>query len=354
MSTHSVPVIEVKEVLPHPNADKLEIIPVGGWRCCVQKGAFKPGDLAVYIEPDYMVPVTRPEFAFLKEPSKIDQTYARIRGKKLRGIMSFGLLIPAPVEAFSMDSIKPGDDLMSWYGIARWEPPMVSSSGATQGFTMARTDLPGLDGLLSKFDIESVNNYPFVLQPNEDVIVTEKVHGANARYMWWQGEFYIGSRSHWLRDPSPEERDAGHKDTAWRVAAWKFPAIEQWCAQHEGTVLYGEIYGNIQDLKYGLPNDVAFVAFAARDCVTGQWLDTLPLLSSCDLAGVPRVPVLATGPISIKLLDMILEEDSAIPSAPDGHMREGVIITPAKERHDPEIGRVSLKLISNRYWERKL
>jgi hypothetical protein len=37
--------------------------------------------------------------------------------------------------------------------------------------------------------------------------------------------------------------------------------------------------------------------------------------------------------------------------APQGHMMEGVVIVPERERRDENIGRVALKHISNRYWE---
>lgn len=65
MSTHSVNIIEIKEVRAHENAERLEIVPVDGWQAVVKKGQFKVGDEAVYIQPDYTVPTARPEFAFL-------------------------------------------------------------------------------------------------------------------------------------------------------------------------------------------------------------------------------------------------------------------------------------------------
>ena len=43
----------------------------------------------------------------------------------------------------------------------------------------------------------------------------------------------------------------------------------------------------------------------------------------------------------------LAEGDSLIEGA--GHCREGVVIRPVKERTDLEIGRVQLKMVSNRY-----
>ena len=47
MSTHAVNVIGIDEVRPHPNAERLEIIPVGGWQAVAKKGQFTVGDRAV-------------------------------------------------------------------------------------------------------------------------------------------------------------------------------------------------------------------------------------------------------------------------------------------------------------------
>jgi RNA ligase (TIGR02306 family) len=107
MSTHSVNIVEIAEVLPHANAERLEIIPVGGWQAVVRKGQFAVGDRAVYIEPDYTVPTARPEFAFL---AKEGRDRHRLKAVRLRGALSFGLLIPVPDE---LNGVLPGDDVMA-------------------------------------------------------------------------------------------------------------------------------------------------------------------------------------------------------------------------------------------------
>ena len=93
MSTHSVTVIEIKEVRPHDNAERLEIVPIGGWQAVVKKGQFKLGDRAIYIQPDYTVPTARPEFAFL---AKEGRSRHRLKAIRLRGVLSYGLLISVP------------------------------------------------------------------------------------------------------------------------------------------------------------------------------------------------------------------------------------------------------------------
>lgn len=112
-------------------------------------------------------------------------------------------------------------------------------------------------------------------------------------------------------------------------------------------MLYGEIFGSVQSLKYDCkPGEVKFVAFAAND--HGKWLDTLTLI---DDDSIPTVPFLYRGPWNSVDILPLAEMDSAIEGAPVGHMREGLVIVPEYERIDPTIGRVALKHISNRYWE---
>ena len=55
---------------PIEGADRIELAHVLGWQCVVDKGQFKPMDLAVYFEVDSFLPV-RPEFEFLASYNEI-------------------------------------------------------------------------------------------------------------------------------------------------------------------------------------------------------------------------------------------------------------------------------------------
>lgn len=46
MAEFRCPVVRVV-IVPHPDADRLEVAQVGGWECVVPKGEFCNGDLAV-------------------------------------------------------------------------------------------------------------------------------------------------------------------------------------------------------------------------------------------------------------------------------------------------------------------
>lgn len=327
MSTHSVNIIEIEEVRPHANAERLEIVPIGGWQAVVRKGEFKPGDEAIYIQPDYVVPTTRPEFAFL---AKEGRDTHRLKAVRLRGALSFGLLIPVPEQ---LRGYGRGTNVMEELGIERYAPPVKQFKGGSDGHELPEADWPQV--YAPKFDVESIQNFMDVLAPNEAVIVTEKVHGSNARILWHRDKLFVGSRTRWLKPEAPH---------IWARALT--PEIRAWCEANPDTTLFGEIYGPVQSLKYGL-EEPKFVAFAALKA--DQWMNLLELFASLDLAGVPHAPVLHHGSFHFETIAPLAERDSRL--GPAGHLMEGVVISPVQERLHPEIGRVALKHISARYWE---
>lgn len=328
MSTHSVNVIKIETVLPHENAERLEIVPVGGWQAVVRKGQFQAGDRAIYIQPDYTVPTARQEFAFL---AKDGRDRHRLKAVRLRGVLSFGLLIPVPDDVADASA---GDCVMDRMGIARYEPPAKQFKGYDDGQELPEAEWPNV--YAPKFDVESIQNFLDAFTTGENVVVTEKLHGSNSRYLWHDGKLFIGSRSRWLRPDS--------------VNPWSrslTPEIRQWCENNPDTTLFGEVYGPIQSLKYGL-SEPRFAAFAALK--NDQWVNLPDLFASFDNAGVARVPVLYEGPFDFDEIRQLAEMDSRT-AREDGHMMEGVVITPIVERRDPDFGRVVLKHVSARYWE---
>lgn len=322
MSTHAVNVVRVGEVLPHPNADRLEMVPVGGYTCLVQAGQFKPGDLAVFIEPDYVVPDS-PEFSFVKR--------RRIGAVRLRGMWSEGLLIPAPSGA------APGDNVMDQLGITRYEPTPNSrvQTGGNPEHLMPQTDYIKR---VPKYDLENLKKYTSVFTPGEMVSVTEKLHGTNARYVFHDGSMYVGSRSMWWR---PEA-----DNVYWKALAQN-PWVEKFCMTHPDVVLWGEVYGDVQDMKYGAAQG------EYRFAVFDMWKDGKFLRpSDLDFAaavthGMRLVPPVALMEFDMDKLLTLAEEDSCY-----GGVREGLVIKPLVERTDPTIGRVAAKLVSRRYLSR--
>ena len=319
MSRHTAPVIRINAVETHPNADALAIVPVFGFRCVARLGEWQVGDLAVYIEPDTLVPTDRPEFAFLAG-------HPRIGVKRLRGVYSQGLLVPAPT------GLKEGDDAWEALGLARYEPPLPLSGGDA---------VSGPRGFRPSYDVENWRRFGALLRPGEPVVVTEKVHGANGRWLQRDGRFWAGSRGTWKREKA---------HNPWWQALHGCRPLMALLTAHPELTAYGEIYGNVQELHYGR-QDVALVLFDLWHVENSRFLNWTDFTALCAEFSVPTVPVLYTGPYDAAQAEQLAEGPSQMPGA--NHVREGCVVRPVHERMDPEMGRIQFKIVGNGYLARR-
>jgi RNA ligase (TIGR02306 family) len=321
-SEHTCDVVKIK-LLPHPNADKLSLVMVGDFQCIVRTEDWKDGDLAVYVPPDNIVPETK-EFEFLGG-------HRRIKARKLRGEWSAGLLVPAP------EGAKIGDDCMERLGIIHYEPK-ARGDFSTDGENVKppRSKETSKAGLFTPvYDVLNFRKYSDLFEDGEEVIVTEKLHGANSRFTCADGQIYCGSRRFWKKEDS---------NNLWWKALSQNKILETWLRNHQNYILYGEVLGQVQNLKYGAKNGEIF--FAAFDILKGnKWLD---FDEACEIGYIlPWVPLVYRGPFDKYKILAFAEEDSLWPCAQ--HCREGVVVKPVHERTDHRIGRVQLKVVGNRY-----
>lgn len=326
LSTHRVEVVPVR-LERHPNADQLSIAQIYGFSCVVRTADWLDGKLGAYIPPDSLVDTDRPEFAFLKSG---DKKWARIKARKLRGVVSFGLLVPAP------GGSQVGDDVAAILQVEHYEPalPTLSTGGESES-------PPAALACLSKYDVDALRRYNMVFPEGEQVSISEKIDGANSRFCWFDDRMWSGSRTEWKRqDP---------KNLWWR-ALEATPSVEAFCRQHPGYVLYGETYGDVQKFRYGCRKGE--VRFAAFDVLRPdrQWMNAGEFRTMLEAHGVPLVPLLYTGPYSFERACELAEGPSHLEGA--DHVREGCVVRPAEERWDQAIGRVCLKVVGAGYLER--
>ena len=65
---------KINGVFPIPDADRLELVQVLGWKCVGGKNEFHVGDLVVYFEIDSFLPICD-EFEFLRKNSYKNNEY---------------------------------------------------------------------------------------------------------------------------------------------------------------------------------------------------------------------------------------------------------------------------------------
>ena len=338
--------IHALRIEPHPNADRLELAAIGGFRCVVGKGSFTDGDLAAYIPegavcPDWLI-------AELGLEGKLAGSKRnRVKAVKLRGALSQGLVYPVRDGMVRGRPVSEGDTVTDLLELVKYEPPIPI---AMQG------EVRPVHGATLRYDIENVKKYPDALQEHEPVVITEKLHGT-----WC----CLG----WHPDHGPVVTSKGMSDRGmalilnaanqtnlyvrtWRAFEASFETARARLAG-DGQAFYvlGEVYGRgVQDLHYGEPNP-AFRVFDAYvgEPGRGRYLSPDEIESSLDDL-FPLVPVLYRGPFSAAVM---LEQTDGATALGGKHVREGVVVTPATERESAELGRVILKSVSGDYLTRK-
>lgn len=350
------------KVEPHPNADRLDIVQVDGYTCVSQKGRFKTGDVAVYVPTDAVLPEAVLKASGFWDEEKGKGMLAgskgnRVKPVRLRDVLSEGILLSLDVldrEGVSWSAGQEqlqGIEVGGLLGIVKYEAPIpVSLAG----------DVKNCPGPMHAYtDIENIKKFPNVLVEGEEVVATEKAHGSCMIVLLHDDEFYIASKGfagkgQYLVD-SRDEQDRP-TNAYWR-AFYKAGLDEKMRraakdAEVSTLMLFGEILG-VQDMKYGMENgEVRFVAFDAQIGEAPSYLDWVTFTSFCFTYRIPQVPTLYEGPYSPEAIAAVTDGLENL-TGTEGHIREGVVVQPIKERRDPELGRVILKSVSADYLTRK-
>ncbi len=331
-----VEVCEIEAVLPHSNADALELAQIKGWQCVVPIGKYQAGSVVTYIPIDSMIPLEHADRWGISKYLSVKTDDAgnmagRVRCARLRGEPSFGVIVDREEAEWVV-----GQDVKDYYGIFKYIPPLKPTAGD------AETAHPLF---VTYTEVENLRNFPDILEEGEEVIVTEKLHGTNCRVGMIEGERMAGSMG--LRRKCPETPETMATNTYW------FPftlsavqnLIEAMGAEYRQFILFGEVYGSkIQDLSYGCKGTLGFRAFDIF--VEGRYLDAGRFLEVCSRYGVETVPVLYQGAYT---LETVRELSAGSTTLGESHIREGVVVKPIVERTHPKVGRVALKYIGDQY-----
>lgn len=358
MTEYKVEVCKVKDVIHHPNADRLDIVTVKGWKCITGRDDHVVGDLVIFIPPDSLVTdafVEKFNITYLKGKG----TRKRIGAVKLRGEWSEGLVLPAE------DGWKAGDDVAEHYNIIKWEPlPQRGRHQSTRGSKHMKK-MNAYAKVFPKYtDIEHVRNYPDILEEDKPVWITEKIHGTNFRagwvpvqgnrlYVWlmkklgrgWK--FLVGSRNVIL----DKKATTYYGENLYAVVAEKHNLKN---VIPKGYILYGEIYGKTTsgaDIQKGYSYSRTSPSVRFFDVSeNGKYLSLEWAYNMLTALGLPLIPARYTI-FKYEDLDTNLVRKSFIDDTVES---EGVVIRPVgEERTHPRLGRVILKAISPAYLAQK-
>ena len=269
---------------PHPNADRLELAAIGGYRCVVGKDSYVDGDLAAYIPegavcPDWLI------VELGLEGKLAGSKKNRVKAVQLRGSLSQGLVYPVRDGMIRGRQVGEGDDVTELLELVKYEPPIPISM---QG------EVRAVHGATLKYDIEDFKKYPEEFGEGEPVVMTEKLHGT-----------WCCLGRHAEHGPIVTSKGMSDKGLALLLddANRNNLYVRTWGAHQEafesartriaadGQSFYvlGEVYGRgVQDLHYGQPNP----AFAVFDAYVGE-PGTGRYLNPDELGGVPERSVSA-------------------------------------------------------------
>lgn len=294
-------VARINEIKTIEGADNIEQAVIGGWNCIVKKGAHQVNELVVCATTDAVIPS---EISDSIGVTNYLRKGNRVRTVKLRGVYSECLIIsldslPQMKKFFSKGigyHCEEGQDMMEHLGITKWEPP-VKQIQLASGRKIKYRDNQNFH-IYYKFP--NLKNVAGMFTEEDDVQITRKIHGTNARYgivkksklsfwdkvkkffriadKWVDYEYVYGSHN----VEKGSDSQGFYSTDVWRTIAEKYNIKEKlWELVKSnkpedigaGIVLYGEIYGaGIQkNYDYGL-TDIEFAGFDVT--LDGKYTDT--------------------------------------------------------------------------------
>jgi len=306
----------IGEIRPIEGADNIELAIVNGWHAITKKGEYEVGNKVVIATTDAVIPVELSELMGVTGYLRKGQ---RVRTVKLRGVYSECLLIPFKYLAPKSleNNVSEGHDMMEILGITKYEPPVKMVEMSVGGRKFKYHQNPNFH-VYYKFP--NMKNVPDLFTEEDQVVITRKLHGTNARYgivrkkklslldrvrkffgnKWVEYEYVYGS--HNVEKGSTSQ--GFYSTDVWRTVA------EQYNIQNKlwdyvkkyfiperlgtGMVIYGEIYGHgIQkNYDYGL-SDIRFVGFDIEIDGTYQPFSNERVIF--EILGLPTVEVLYYG-----------------------------------------------------------
>lgn len=314
---------KIKDLQPIAGADLIERATVLGWHLVVKKGEFNVGDYCIYCEVDSILPEI-PEFEFLRP------RHFRIKTVRMRGQISQGIAFP--VSLLPNLPPKEGMDVTELLGVLKYEPPVLIRMGG-----QAKGAFPGF---IPKTDETCIQSVPDVLIRAEgtECYISEKLDGTSATYYMRDGEFGVCSRNLDLRETE--------KNIHWRLARQEDMENK---LQGHNIALQGEIIGpGVQGNKYKLPNHElrVFNVFDIDRYEYYSYDELVAFIAEVGLTGVPLLGICTLGENDVDGLVALAEAKSVV--NPKSH-REGIVIRSLVEQRDPELGRLSFKVINPKF-----
>jgi len=335
---------KIESVLPHTNADSLEIARVLGWNVVVKKGEFKAGDLCVYVECDSILP-ERPEFEFMRSKK------FRVKTIKLRGQVSQGICFPLSILPQDCDLYYKSvpyvdDDCTEILGIVKYDPEVAMNHGGPNALHIST-----FPSFIPKTDEVRVQSMPRLLSDYKGTLcyATEKLDGSSFTAYYTRGKdgdhMGICSRNQEIK-PIPE--NAGN---VFYEVAKQYNLFENMHEWYCNIAIQGEVIGpKIQGNRYNLkkPELRLFSILFINDWIYGN-LGKLEEVSRA--LKIPTAPIIKDAFKLPATVDEMVEMSKGVSELNPSVPREGIVVRSWNHIPDPnhKVSKLSFKVINPDY-----
>ena len=330
------------KVGPIEGADRIELAHVLGWQCVVNKGQFKPMDLAVYFEVDSFLPVA-PQFEFLRTSSyrktDIMGEGFRLKTMNFRGQISQGLLLPISEFPQIPEGSDVGTDVTEILGVRKWEIEERITTGGTMIGTLP-CDIPHTDETRVQAEPGLIGAFAGL-----EYYISTKMDGSSHSVGIDENGWHVTGHNY-------EYKDDGNSPFYELVKSMGLKEkMEAFMAKNclSTLTVQGELCApGIQKNRLKLARPAWYVFTVRED---GKRVGLKRMLEICEKLKLETVPIEEVGndlPSKYPTVEALLERADG--SYPKGGKKEGIVIRPTEPVFCELVsGPLSMKVVSNKY-----
>ena len=319
--------VTIKSIESADNSENLNIIKFeeSGWQVVSNNdNKYNIGDKVFFIPIDSVLPLE------LSDKMNITQylSKSKIQYVKLRGNRSEGIIV-------NKDIVEP---YLPY--IMKWEDlPDITMKGEQAKYSTISPNF------IKFYKMPNLQNEPNTFYKNENLFLSEKIHGTNSRFGWFknpetnQYEIHIGSHNCVFKITNTENL---YVKTLLPIMQKMLEKDEAKCRDIE---FFGEIYGpGIQGgFDYGLANKPNFKVFAICNG-DGDYLSIIETKEICEYFDLDIVKFYYTHFNSIEDLVDIAGYDSQYTNK---HVKEGIVLRSIDRPN------IMAKVLNPKYLEKK-
>lgn len=197
MSEHVGYVVAVKELRPHPNADRMKIATFFGNDTCVSLDTY-PGEIGIYFPSDLQLSeefcdqnhLCRKTATGEPDTGYLERNKRNVTAIKLRGEKSDGIFMPIQCLVYTginLDDLNPGDtiDIVNGHEICRKYIPrgskQVRRGNVSEGNRTRKKKVPISPLFVEHADTEQLAYNLEAFKPGDEIEITLKMHGTSQR-----------------------------------------------------------------------------------------------------------------------------------------------------------------------------